>query len=70
MAEPIPIKRPLPTHETIPADVREKAGALHSRMERIRRVLTAASALPEVRRVAKDDLVALSKEALNLWSLV
>ena len=71
MAEPVPFKpAPLPQHETIPNEVRERAGALHSRMDRIRRVLTAASALPATRAQAKDDLVVLSKEALALWSIV
>lgn len=71
MADPVPIKRPpLPQHETIPSDVREKAGSLTSRMGRINRVLSAPSALPETKRQAKDDLVVLSKEALALWSLI
>lgn len=71
MAEPIPMERkPLPQHETIPSDVREKAGALAARMNRIQRVLTAASALPGTRQAAKDELPLLAREALALWSLV
>lgn len=70
MADPIPMRAPLPQHETIPNDVRERAGALVSRMERIRRVLTATSCLPERRREAKDELVSLSKEALALWAIL
>lgn len=71
MADPIPMKRePIPQHVTIPSDVREKAGALVSRMDRIRRVLTSASAMPAMKAQAKDDLVVLSKEALALWGLV
>lgn len=71
MAEPIPIKpAPLPQHETIPADVRTRATDLKACMERINRVLSAPSCLPERRREAKDGLVTLSKNALALWSLL
>jgi hypothetical protein len=55
--------------DNVPA-VREAAGALGSRYDRIRRVLCSNSALPEARLRAKDELVALSREALVLWSLV
>lgn len=66
-----PIERqPLPSHETIPLDVREKTQALSSKMGRISRVLTANAALPEMRRQAKDDLAALAKDALNLWAVL
>lgn len=71
MAEPVPMKRPpLPQHADIPPDVREKAGALASRMNRIQQVLTKPSALPAMKAGAKDELVVLSKEALALWSLI
>jgi hypothetical protein len=55
--------------DNVPA-VREAAGALGSRYDRIRRVLCSNSALPEARRRAKDELVALSREALSLWALI
>lgn len=71
MADPIPMERPkLPEHVTNPPDVREKTQALSARMGRIARVLTSPAALPERRREAKDDLVVLSKEALQLWGLI
>lgn len=53
-----------------PPGVRQAAASLKGKMERIVRVLNAPSAHPAVRASAKDDLVALSKEALALWSLV
>lgn len=53
-----------------PLDVRQKADALKPRVESIRRVLAQPAALPESRRRAKDELVALSREALALWSLI
>ena len=66
-----PIERSkLPDHETIPLDVREKTQALSSKMGRISRVLTANAALPEMRKAAKDELAALAKDALNLWSIL
>lgn len=71
MADPIPMKKaPLSQHETIPPDVREKTQALSSKMGRISRILTANAALPEMRRQAKDELAALAKDALNLWSVL
>lgn len=72
MAEPIPLERkpPLPQHETIPNEVREKMGALVARAESIRRVLGANSALPGTRQTAKDQLPLLAREALELWSLI
>lgn len=71
MADPIPMERPkLPEHVTNPMDVREKAQALSARIGRINRVLASPAALPERRREAKDELVVLSREALQLWSLV
>lgn len=53
-----------------PIDVRERAAALLSGAQRINRVLNSPAAHPDVRRQAKDQLVALSKEALSLWSLI
>lgn len=63
-------RKPLPDHETIPLDIREKTQALATRMGRINRVLTGNAALPEMRRQAKDELVALAKDALALWEYV
>lgn len=63
-------REPLPAHVDNPLDVRRAAQALTARAESIRRVLNAPSALPEARQRAKDELVALSKDALSLWSLV
>jgi hypothetical protein len=60
----------LPQHETIPLDVRQRVSGLVAAAERIRKVLTAPSALPEVRARAKDELLALSKEAAAIWSIV
>ena len=56
--------------ETIPLDVRNAAGSLKGKMERISRILSSPAAHPNVVRTAKDELVALSKEALALWSLI
>jgi hypothetical protein len=53
-----------------PTDVREQSAAILSRAQRIARVLNSPAAHPDVRAQAKDSLVALSKEALTLWSLV
>lgn len=67
----VPMARPkLPAQVDIPADVREKTAALSARMNRIARVLNAPACLPERKREAKDELAALAKDALNLWSLV
>ena len=66
-----PMERPkLPAHVTNDPDIRERAQALSARMGRIARVLSSPAALPERRREAKDDLVVLSKEALQLWSVI
>ena len=59
---------PIAQHETIPVEVREAAQALHARMDRIRRVLCANSALPATKADAKAQLVALAREALDLWT--
>lgn len=56
--------------ETIPLDVRQAAGALKAKAERINRILSSPAAHPDVVRTAKDELVALSKEARALWSLI
>lgn len=66
---PVPAT-PLPQHADNPPDVREAASSLKAAVERIHRVLNAPCALPDARQRAKDALVALSKEALGLWSLV
>lgn len=60
---------PLPQHITNDPRVRAQAADLKSQADRISRVLAAPSALPETRRRAKDELVALSKAALELWSI-
>jgi hypothetical protein len=64
------VSDPLPQQVDIPPDVRRATQALTARMDRIQRVLTSPSALPRVKARAKDELVALSREALALWSLV
>lgn len=53
-----------------PADVRQQAAALKSRMDAIVRTLGSPACHPAVKAKAKDDLVALSKDALALWSIV
>lgn len=63
-------KEPLPVHMDNPIDVRQGAESLRGRVESIRRVLGQPAALPEARRRAKDELVALSREALALWGLI
>lgn len=50
-----------------PLGVRQGADAVKARAEAIRRVLSAPCALPDARARAKDDLVALAREALDLW---
>ena len=61
---------PLPAHVDNATDVRQGVESLRAQVEAIRRVLGQPCALPEARRRAKDQLVALSKDALALWSLV
>lgn len=56
--------------ETLPEDVRRQAAALKGRADRIARILSATAAHPAVRASAKDELIALSREALTLWSLI
>lgn len=50
------------------ADVRFAASALEAQVRGICRVLAAPGSHPLMRQKAKDALVDLSKEALNLWS--
>lgn len=66
----VPNTPSIPAHADNPLDVRQGAEALKSKAESIRRVLGQPGALPESRRRAKDELVALSREALALWSLI
>jgi hypothetical protein len=66
----VPPAPALPAHVDNAPDVRQAVEGLRGRVESIRRVLGQPAALPESRRRAKDELVALSKEALSLWSLV
>lgn len=61
---------PIPDHVDNPLDVRQASASLTSRVDRVKRVLGQPAALPEARRRAKDELVALSREALALWGLV
>lgn len=71
MPDPIPMERPkLADHTTNPPEVRERAQALAARLNRINRVLVSPAALPERRREARDDLILLAREALDLWSLI
>jgi len=68
----VPEEERVPLQQQVdnPPEVRAAAAALGSRYDRIRRVLCSNAALPEARRRAKDELVVLSREALQLWSLV
>ena len=56
--------------ETIPLDVRNAAGSVKGKAERIARILSAPAAHPNVIQSAKDELGALIKEAGALWSLI
>lgn len=53
-----------------PADIRQAAAGLKSRIEAIHRILNGPAAHPALRVKAKDDLVVLSREALSLWALL
>lgn len=66
---PVPAE-PLPQHVDNALDVRQMAQSLKSRMDVVSRALGTPSALPEARQRAKDELIAVSKEALALWSLI
>ncbi len=71
MADPIPMERPrLPEHVTNSPEERERVQALSAKMGRISRVLSANAALPAMRATAKDDLVSLVREALDLWGIL
>lgn len=56
--------------ETIPLDVRNAAGALKAKAERINRILSSPAAHPDVIKSAKDELAALYREAGALWSRI
>ena len=60
----------LADHITNPEDVKQAVSSIAARMDRIKRVLGMPAALPEARRRAKDELVALSRESLTLWALI
>jgi hypothetical protein len=60
----------LADHVNKPEDVKLAISSIAARMDRIKRVLGMPAALPEARRRAKDDLVALSRECLTLWALI
>jgi hypothetical protein len=53
--------------EDNPLETREAAQAISSRAQRIARVLGSPAAHPDVRAKAKDELVTLAREALELW---
>lgn len=61
---------PLPAHADNPTDVRASSASLKARANSIASALGAPSALPATRARAKDELIALSREALALWSLI
>ncbi len=66
-----PMERPrLPEHITNTPEERERVQALSAKMGRISRVLSANAALPTMRGQAKDDLVKLASEALDLWGIL
>lgn len=54
--------------ETIPLDVRNAAGSIRAKADRIARILSSPAAHPNVVKAAKDELKALHKEAGALWS--
>lgn len=56
--------------ETIPLDVRNAAGALKAKAERVARILSSPAAHPDVIKSAKDELGALYREAGELWSRI
>ena len=65
-----PIRQSLPQHDDIPPAVREKAGELDASMNRIKRALLRPAVMPGVREAAKDELVALARDALVLRGML
>lgn len=61
---------PIPEHADNPLDVRQQVASIKAKAGEIARVLGQPSALPAARARAKDELVALSKDALSLWGIV
>lgn len=59
------LRRPL---ETIALPVRQAAGSIKARAERVSRILSSSAAHPDVITSAKDELAALYKEVGALWS--
>lgn len=68
MSKVIPMERsPLPVHETLPTGIRTQAQALGALSGRVVRILNSNAALPDMKRQAKEDLVVLARDALELW---
>lgn len=66
----MPNRVPLPAQIGIPLDVRREAEAIFVRASRIRMALAAPSAVPSTKARAKDELKALAKAAMDLWTIV
>ena len=65
-----PIRQPLPRHDDIPPAIREKAGELDATMNRIKRALLRPAVMPDILATARDDLIVLARDALNLRGML